>query len=170
VKGKISRALNTAKTLGCGYSERWWARNVAQLVECFLACPKAWVQSLAPPHEWGVVMHAYKLRIWKTEAGDSRIQGHPQLYRKFEASLGYMRHCLKKKIRISWGWGEMAQWLRDSGCSSTRPRFNSQQTHGGSQASITPVPGDLMHFFWSWALPAHDVQVHTCRQNPTYIK
>ena len=37
------------------------ARSVAQLVECFLACPKAWVQSLAPPHEWGVVMHAYNL-------------------------------------------------------------------------------------------------------------
>lgn len=31
------------------------------------------------------------------EAGGSEVQGHSQLHRKFEASLGYTRSCLKTK-------------------------------------------------------------------------
>jgi hypothetical protein len=32
--------------------------------------------------------------------------------------------------------GEMAQWLRATGCSSRGPEFNSQQPPGSSQPSV----------------------------------
>ena len=35
-------------------------------------------------HDLGVMV------VWEAEAGGSGIQGHPQLYSKFEASLGYV--------------------------------------------------------------------------------
>jgi hypothetical protein len=35
----------------------------------------------------------------------------------------------------------LERWL--SGCSSRGPEFNSLQPHGGSQLSVTLVPGDL---------------------------
>ena len=38
-----------------------------------------------------LVAHTYNLSPGKVEAGESEIQGHPQLYGKFKASLGYMR-------------------------------------------------------------------------------
>jgi hypothetical protein len=31
-----------------------------------------------------------------------------------------------------------------TGCSSKAPRFDSQQLHGDSHLSVTPVPGDLL--------------------------
>lgn len=37
--------------------------------------------------------------------------------------------------------GEMAQWLKNTSCLSKGPRFNSQQLHGDSRPSVTPVPG-----------------------------
>lgn len=30
-------------------------------------------------------------------AGQSDLQGHPQVYREFKASMGYKRHCCKNK-------------------------------------------------------------------------
>jgi hypothetical protein len=43
-----------------------------------------------------------------------------------------------------WGAGEIAQWLKSSGCSSRGSEFNSQQLHGGSQPSV--MGSDA--FFW----------------------
>lgn len=34
----------------------------------------------------------------EVEAGGSEVQGHCQLYRRFKASLGYKKPCLKNKI------------------------------------------------------------------------
>lgn len=38
-----------------------------------------------------MVAHNGNLSTWEVEAGGSEVYGHPQLYSKFEASLGYMR-------------------------------------------------------------------------------
>lgn len=38
-----------------------------------------------------------KTVFWEVEAEGSGVQGHPQLHSEFEASLGYIRSCLKKK-------------------------------------------------------------------------
>lgn len=43
-----------------------------------------------------MVGHAY-LNTWEVQAGGSEVQGHSQLHRKSEASLGYMRLFLKEK-------------------------------------------------------------------------
>lgn len=42
---------------------------------------------------------------------------------------------------ICGGWREMTQ---STGYSSTRPGFNSQNPHSGSQLSVTQVPKDRM--------------------------
>jgi hypothetical protein len=34
--------------------------------------------------------------------------------------------------KLTWGAGEMAQWVRAPDCSSEGPEFKSQQPHGGS--------------------------------------
>lgn len=36
--------------------------------------------------------------IWEVEAGEAKALSHLQLRSKFEASLGYMRLCLKRKV------------------------------------------------------------------------
>ena len=37
------------------------------------------------------------LSIWEVEAGRFEVQGHSELHRKFETSLGCMRPCLKRQ-------------------------------------------------------------------------
>lgn len=45
--------------------------------------------------------------------------------------------------RIQSRAGEMAQAIRSAGCSSIGPRIHlGEHTHGGSQLSVTPMPGD----------------------------
>jgi hypothetical protein len=61
-----------------------------------------------------------------------------------------------KKVRWT-GAGQMALLLR--GFSSRRPGFNSQDPHGSSQLSVTPVPRDPSHQTWMWYM------LRTCRQN-----
>lgn len=39
--------------------------------------------------------HTCNPSTWKVEAGGLEIWGHPCLYTRFKASLGYMRSCLK---------------------------------------------------------------------------
>lgn len=39
--------------------------------------------------------------MWEVEAGSSEFQGHSLLITEFEASLGYLRTYLKKKIKQS---------------------------------------------------------------------
>lgn len=39
-----------------------------------------------------IVVHICNLSIWETE-----VQGHPWLYSEFQASLDYVRSCLKQK-------------------------------------------------------------------------
>lgn len=43
-----------------------------------------------------VMAQSYKLSTGRLRQEDQGIQGHPWFVRKFEASLGYMRSCLKK--------------------------------------------------------------------------
>ena len=46
-----------------------------------------------------MVHHNYP-SIWEADTGGPGVQGHPQLYRELEPSLGYMRSCLTKAINI----------------------------------------------------------------------
>ena len=41
------------------------------------------------------MVHICHPSTWEMEAGGSGVQGHPWLHSEFEASLGYMRPCLK---------------------------------------------------------------------------
>lgn len=52
-----------------------------------------WVQS----HKPDVVAHAYNPSTQEVGVGESRVQGHLQLCRQFEASQSYIRPCLQKK-------------------------------------------------------------------------
>lgn len=47
-------------------------------------------------HKRDTEVNAFDPSTKKLEADVSEIQGYLQLYREFEASLGYMRPCLKK--------------------------------------------------------------------------
>lgn len=69
-----------------------------------------------------------------------------------------------------------AEWLRASpGCSSRGPVLSSQKPCGGSQLSVSPLPGDLMPskaFFWPVGNTrhAHDTGT-TCMQTTlTHVK
>lgn len=59
-----------------------------------LACTKLCIQSKTPhkPSAVGPVIQALR-----REAGRSEIQGHSLLQNECEATLGFMRPCLKKK-------------------------------------------------------------------------
>lgn len=62
----------------------------------------------------------------------------------------------------------MSQWLRGTDC-SRRPEFKSQNLHGGSQLSSTPVLKDSMHtsdLLWHWTYVMHR---HSCRLKHTYM-
>ena len=56
----------------------------------------------------------------------------------------------------------MAQGLR---VLSREPRFNSQHSHGSSQLSLTPVPGDPVPTFGLLGQQAHVILRHTFKQN-----
>ena len=45
-----------------------------------------------------------------------------------------------KAIHRGWRGGSA---VKSTGCSSRGAGFNSQHPHGGSEPSVTPVPGDL---------------------------
>ena len=66
-----------------------------------------------------------------------------------EASQGSTRPYLKSESQTEnrkerTRAREVAQRLRALACSFKGPRFNSKHPHGGSQLSVTPVPGHLM--------------------------
>ena len=42
-------------------------------------------------------MHHYHPSTGVIEEEESEIQGHPVLHIEFQASLGYMRHCLQER-------------------------------------------------------------------------
>jgi hypothetical protein len=43
------------------------------------------------PTRCAIACHPYDTSNWELEAGGSSVQQHPQLCRRFKASLGYMR-------------------------------------------------------------------------------
>lgn len=59
------------------------------------------------------MVHSCNSRMKEVEVRRSQVQGHPQLHNQFEASLGYMKSCFKKKSqkqnnRQGTGQGTMA--------------------------------------------------------------
>lgn len=53
---------------------------------------------MSPPalHEPGLVVHTCNSKTQELEAGESEIQEHIELHNESEASLGYMKPCLKQ--------------------------------------------------------------------------
>lgn len=39
--------------------------------------------------------HTYNPDIWEIDTGGPKVKGHPLLHKEFEASLGYMGHCVQ---------------------------------------------------------------------------
>ena len=92
---------------------------------------------------------------------------HAFLSLSFSLSLSHT-HTHTHKVEINkdtWGWeGRDGLAFKSSRCSSRRPGFNSQPPHGGSQPSVTSVPGNLtasdgVHEYCT-------VHIHMCRQAP----
>lgn len=54
---------------------------------------------------------------------------------------------------------------KSTGCFSTGPGFDSQHTHGGTQLSVTPVPGDLTPSSGFCVPCTYVVYRHTWRQS-----
>lgn len=48
---------------------------------------------------WSACLACTSSGTWKLEASGSEVEGHPQLHVEFEASMCYMKLCLKKKIK-----------------------------------------------------------------------
>jgi hypothetical protein len=66
---------------------------------------------------------------------------------------------ISDSIKIICGAGEME--IRLLGTLSRGPRFDSQHPHGSSQASETPVIGELMHLLTSESTRrAHNAQTY----------
>ena len=42
-------------------------------------------------------VNVWNFSAWEVNGGESEVQGHSQLYGKWEASLGYVKTSLKKK-------------------------------------------------------------------------
>lgn len=74
------------------------------LVQCLMACRKPEGQSPAPQKP-DVMVPAWGPSAEEVEVRRAGVQGHPQLHREFEASLGYIRLCLKDRIK-PWPWVE----------------------------------------------------------------
>ena len=74
---------------------------------------------------------AYKINIQKWQQ-PFYITIANMLRKKLEKQFQY-----QLILKIPWGAGEMAQWVRAPDCSSEGPKFKSQQPHGGSQPSVT---------------------------------
>jgi hypothetical protein len=53
--------------------------------------------SASKPHKLDVAAYAHSLNPHDKGAGESEIQGYLQLHAEFEASLVYIRACLKKR-------------------------------------------------------------------------
>ena len=64
----------------------------------------------------------------------SPLELHPQLSQ-------FCFYVLIKTNKQPRGWRDDSV-VKNTGCSSRGPRFNSQYPHGGSQLSVTSVPGD----------------------------
>lgn len=47
-----------------------------------------------------MVVHSCNTGIGKVGAGRPKVQGNPQSYNEYEASLGYKRPYLKKQINV----------------------------------------------------------------------
>lgn len=47
-----------------------------------------------------MVAQVYNLSVWELGAGESKVQGQPQLCSKFEDSIGCIRHVLKVKANV----------------------------------------------------------------------
>lgn len=65
-----------------------------QLAECLTRCLKPWVQSPAQ-HRLGATVHTCGPSLPVVEARRSQIQSHRWLHSEYEASLSYMRPCVK---------------------------------------------------------------------------
>ena len=76
------------------------------------------------------VTHACNPSFW--EAVGLGIKGHPQLPIEFEASMSYVRSCLKTVTKIfqkqyTWAWGERAQQVKV--LASKHSDLNSNHLH-----------------------------------------
>lgn len=56
------------------------------------------------------------------------------------------KHAPDNKVAWDWGW-RVGSVLRNTCCSCKGTRFGSQHQLGGSQLSVTPVPGDSIPIF-----------------------
>ena len=55
---------------------------------------KLWTKMILSRGAW---LHNVSPQLLRRKAGGTGAQGHPQLHSRFEASLGYMKSCLKNK-------------------------------------------------------------------------
>ena len=60
---------------------------------------------------------------------------------------GKHSHAYNLKMNYFMGAGEVALVVKNTGCSSRGPEFDSQHPYGGSQSSLTPGPVGLLHVF-----------------------
>lgn len=79
----------------------------------------------------------------------------------------------QKSTFVSWknvqNWyGEMPQWIRGI-CCSKRPEIISQNLHGGSQPSATPVLKDSVHTSGLLGHWIHVMHRHPCRLKHTCV-
>lgn len=72
-------------------------------------------------------------------------------------------HTQFKIIKI-WGWRK-GSTVESTCCSWREPRFGFQHPHCDSQASITPVPGELVPLLTSVGTRSHMVHINTKRPN-----
>jgi hypothetical protein len=106
-----------------------WAFCPCLKILCFITSSSFWVVSV----------YTFNHNIWGAEAGRSlslrpawsseRVLGWPEL------------HCetLSLKKKKGGGYWRDGSAVKSTDCSSRGPEFNSQQTHGGSQASAMGV-------------------------------
>lgn len=100
---------------------------------------------------------------WSTQRN---ISTHQQLQTSSEMEylLGIFQSPSPTKwshytYRLQWGWRDKVA-VRSPGCSSRGPRLKFQNPYGGSEPSVTPIPGNLMPLFW---VPVGTRHVHTDR-------
>lgn len=86
--------------------EDWWRKWSRRFC--------AWVLSWQWTNLLDTAMHTCNLNIWKVEGENQDLKGiYPLLQSRFEVSLSYMRHCLRKqtnKQKINKG---LESWLSD---------------------------------------------------------
>lgn len=155
------------------YLKNWWettqckrkkksilcGRDIAQLIACLLTTHKTLGLIISKPN---IMTHTNNLSTREVETVGLGVQGHLWLHRKFEASLGSIRHCLNVPLlpptkssrsllgtQGTWGQGGQTNLAKQTSKQSSQKQCNVvcwcwvREAFSSSKDSSSLFPGSV---------------------------